>query len=85
MREKLQFVQRQVRVLTQEVAHLEAGLSAKRDSLSKVKQRRDSLRHTARKMRETSVYIDNPLLLQDMQVRPHLPARPSLPNRATLP
>lgn len=70
MREKLQFVQRRVRVLSKEVAELEAGLGAKRDSLSKLKQRRDSLRHTARKIRETSVYIDNPMLLHDMQVRP---------------
>eukprot|EP00892_Ulva_mutabilis_P012321 jgi/Ulvmu1/9461/UM052_0029.1 len=69
MREKLQFVQRRVRVLTREVGELEAGLGAKRDSLSKLKQRRDNLRHTARKIRETSVYIDSPMLLQDMQAQ----------------
>lgn len=67
MREKLLFVSRRNRLLSKDVALLDSGLGTKRDSLSKLRQRRDSLRQTATKIKETSVYIDNPLLLNDMQ------------------
>lgn len=76
MREKLLFVSRRNRLLTREVSQLDSGLGAKRDSLSKLRQRRDALRQTATKIKETSVYIDNPLLLNDMQACPK-----SLKNR----
>jgi chromosome segregation ATPase len=72
MREKLQFVQRRNRVLAREGAKLESDLGSKRDSLAHVKQRRDRLRHTARKIKESSVYIDNPMLLADMQTQAHV-------------
>lgn len=68
MREKLQFILRRNRVLTKDVSQLDSELGTKRDSLSKLRQRRDSLRQTATKIKETSVYINNPLLLNDMQV-----------------
>lgn len=90
MREKLQFVTRRNRILAREGAQLDSGLGAKRDSLNRLRQRRDSLRQMATKIKETSVYIDNPLLLADMQAR-SLPSpclRPRLdvpsPHRRTL-
>jgi predicted nuclease with TOPRIM domain len=66
MREKLQFVQKNNRKLTREVAELEAELGTRRDDLGKIKQQRDKLRNMAQKMKESSVYIDNPMLLADM-------------------
>jgi histone deacetylase 6 len=66
-REKLQFVQKKNRKLAREVAELDTQLNSQRDGLSKVKQRRDKLRSAAHKMKEASVYIDNPMLLADIQ------------------
>jgi hypothetical protein len=59
-------VQKKNRKLAREVAELDTQLDSQRDDLSKIKQRRDKLRSTAHKMKDASVYIDNPMLLQDM-------------------
>ena len=55
------------RVLSREVAGLESDLAEKRSSLASVKSHRDKLRLHARKIKEGSVYIGNPTLLEDMQ------------------
>jgi hypothetical protein len=45
--------------------------SERRDSVGKVKSVRDGLRTRTRKIKETSVFITNPVLLQDIQVSKH--------------
>jgi histone deacetylase 6 len=67
MREKLQFVMRSNKMLRKDVHALEDGLASKRDALAKVKSQRDKLRVGARSIKEGSLYIDNPMLLDDMK------------------
>lgn len=67
MREKLQFVMRSNKMLRKEVHALGGDLATKRDALAKVKAHRDKLRVGARSIKEGSLYIDNPMLLEDMK------------------
>lgn len=69
MKEKLQFVEAQNAGLQAELDQLEADLTGRRDELAGLKASRDKLRQQGRIIKESSVYIANPMLLQDMQVR----------------
>lgn len=73
MREKLQFVMRSNKMLRKEVHALGGDLATKRDALAKVKAHRDKLRVGARSIKEGSLYIDNPMLLEDMKKQVLLP------------
>lgn len=66
MREKVAFVQKRTLRLATEVQALHTDLGSRRDRLGKLKAQRDALRSTAQKKREASVYIDNPLLIDDL-------------------
>jgi len=72
MKEKLQFVESQNSSLQQELQQLEAELAGRRDELAGLKATRDKLRQQGRQIKEHSVYVANPMLLQDMQVSCHL-------------
>jgi hypothetical protein len=47
---------------------LDGTLSEKRDKLGKAKATRDTLRQKGRRIKESSVFITNPLLLDDIEV-----------------
>lgn len=68
MKEKLQFVEGENQQLTQQLEELEAALAGRRDELAGLKATRDKMRQQGRQLKENSMYIANPMLLQDMQV-----------------
>jgi hypothetical protein len=69
MKEKLQFVEKDNQALKAQVADLDAQLTANRDSLTKMKSARDTMRTKGRNIKDSSLYVTNPELLQDMEVR----------------
>ncbi len=77
IREKLQFVEKENLSLAAQLEELDTQLSEKRDRLGKAKNTRDTLRQKTRKIKETSVFITNPNLLDDIEVR--LGLLPTLP------
>jgi histone deacetylase 6 len=72
MKEKLHFIEGENQALTQQLQELEAALAGSRDELAGLKAARDKMRQQGRQLKENSVYVSNPMLLQDMQVSlPH--------------
>lgn len=69
MKEKLHFIEGENQQLSQQLAELEAALAGSRDELAGLKATRDKMRQQGRQLKENSVYVSNPMLLQDMQVR----------------
>ncbi|MEW5303341.1 MAG: hypothetical protein WDW36_006043 [Sanguina aurantia] len=69
VREKLQFVERENSAGKDVLEVLDQGLAAKRDRLGQSKAARDTLRLKGRKIQETSVYITNPHLLDDIETQ----------------
>jgi hypothetical protein len=69
MREKRRFLSAGNTALAAEVAALGGEAGAQRDALAKRKAARDTLRLQARRMRDASVYIDNPMLLDDLKAQ----------------
>uniref|UniRef100_A0A7S3R505 CCDC113/CCDC96 coiled-coil domain-containing protein n=1 Tax=Dunaliella tertiolecta TaxID=3047 RepID=A0A7S3R505_DUNTE len=78
VREKLQCVEKENNGLREELEGLEASLSSKRDMLGKAKVARDGLRLKGRKIKEASVFITNPALLEDIEVKKAGRWRPAL-------
>ncbi len=70
MKAKLAFIECENEVLQGELQQLEAALAGKRDELATLKSTRDRLWQQQRQLKEGSVCVTNPLLIQDMQVRP---------------
>lgn len=68
MKEKLQFVEGENEDLQQQLGQLESELAGRRDELAGLKANRDKLRQQGRKIKETNVYVSDPMLLHDMQV-----------------
>lgn len=68
VREKLQFVERENLSGNNGLEVLDQELAEKRDRLGQSKAARDTLRLKGRKIQETSVYITNPNLLDDIEV-----------------
>lgn len=68
VREKLQFVEKENGALQSQLEELDLELSEKRDRLGKAKATRDTLRQQGRKIKQSSVYITNPNLLDDIEV-----------------
>ena len=69
MREKLLFVEKENGGLAAQHEELDRLLAEKRDSLGKVKATRDALRLKGRKIKQASVYVTNPGLLDDIEVQ----------------
>eukprot|EP00878_Enallax_costatus_P032172 GHUV01035284.1.p1 GENE.GHUV01035284.1~~GHUV01035284.1.p1 ORF type:complete len:447 (+),score=170.33 GHUV01035284.1:36-1376(+) len=69
MKEKLQFVEGENEDLQQQLQQLESELAGRRDELAGVKANRDKLRQQGRKIKETNVYVSDPMLLHDMQAQ----------------
>lgn len=70
MKAKLAFIECENEALQEELHQLEAALAGKRDDLASLKSTRDRLWQQQRQMKEDSVFVTNPMLLQDMQVSP---------------
>ncbi len=70
VREKLQFVEKENESLSSQLEQLDQALVEKRDHLGKIKASRDAYRQKGRKIKQASVYITNPGLLDDIDVRP---------------
>jgi hypothetical protein len=68
MKEKLHFIEGDNQQLDQQLQELEAALAGSRDELAGLKATRDKMRQQGRQLKENSVYVSNPMLLQDMQV-----------------
>jgi chromosome segregation ATPase len=68
MKEKLHFIEGENQQLEQQLQQLEAALAGSRDELAGLKVTRDKMRQQGRQLKENSVYVSNPMLLQDMQV-----------------
>jgi chromosome segregation ATPase len=68
MKEKLHFIEGENQQLEQQLQQLEAALAGSRDELAGLKATRDKMRQQGRQLKENSVYVSNPMLLQDMQV-----------------
>ncbi len=64
-----QFVEKENTSLAGELEGLDGTLSEKRDLLGKAKATRDTLRQNGRRIKESSVFITNPALLDDIEVR----------------
>jgi cell division septum initiation protein DivIVA len=69
MKEKLHFIEGENQQLSQQLQELEAALAGSRDELAGLQATRDKMRQQGRQLKENSVYVSNPMLLQDMQVR----------------
>lgn len=69
MKAKLAFIQSENEALKEEKQELEDALKGKRDELASLKSTRDRLWQQQRTLKEGSVFVTNPMLLQDMQVR----------------
>jgi hypothetical protein len=69
MRAKLAFIECENEALQEELKQLEGALAGKRDELASLKSTRDRLWQQQRQLKESSVFVTNPMLLQDMQVR----------------
>ncbi|MEW5309814.1 MAG: hypothetical protein WDW38_001669 [Sanguina aurantia] len=69
VREKLQFVERENSSGKDGLEVLDQELAGKRDRLGQSKAARDTLRLKGRKIQETSVYITNPHLLDDIETQ----------------
>lgn len=69
MKAKLAFIESENKALTAEQKELDAALKGKRDELASLKGKRDRLWQQQRTLKEGSVFVTNPMLLQDMQVR----------------
>lgn len=69
MKAKLAFIECENEALQQELRQLEGALAGKRDELASLKSTRDRLWQQQRQLKEGSVFVTNPMLLQDMQVR----------------
>lgn len=69
MKEKLQYIEADNSQLKQQLQQLDAALAGRRDELASLKATRDKVRQQGRQMKEGNVYVSNPILLQDMQVR----------------
>lgn len=68
VREKLQFIEKENASLAAQLEELDAQLSERRDKLGKAKAARDTLRQKGRRIKETSVFITTPALLEDIEV-----------------
>lgn len=68
MKAKLAFVECENEALQEQLRQLETALAGKRDELASLKSTRDRLWQQQRQLKEGSVFVTNPLLLQDMQV-----------------
>lgn len=68
VREKLQFIEKENASLAAQLEELDAQLSERRDKLGKAKAARDTLRQNGRRIKETSVFITTPALLEDIEV-----------------
>jgi len=68
VREKLQFVEKENGALAGQLEELDAQLSERRDKLGRAKAARDTLRQKGRRIKETSVFITNPALLEDIEI-----------------
>lgn len=68
MKAKLAFIECENEVLQAELQQLEAALAGKRDELASLKSTRVRLWQQQRQLKEGSVCVTNPLLIQDMQV-----------------
>jgi chromosome segregation ATPase len=68
MKEKLEFVEKQNAASKSELAALEAQLGDRRDRLTALKTKRDSMRAAGARMRDACVYVTSPLLLADLAV-----------------
>ena len=69
VREKLQFVEKENSQLASKLEELDHLLVEKRDRLGKLKAARDAFRLKGRKIKQASVYITNPGLLDDIEVQ----------------
>jgi hypothetical protein len=68
MKAKLAFIECENEALQEELHQLEAALAGKRDELASLKSTRDRLWQQQRQLKQDSVFVTNPMLLQDMQV-----------------
>jgi histone deacetylase 6 len=68
MKAKLAFIECENESLQEELRQLEAALSGKRDELASLKSTRDRLWQQQRQLKEDSVFVTKPMLLQDIQV-----------------
>lgn len=68
MKAKLAFIECENEALQEELRRLENALAGKRDELASLKSTRDRLWQQQRQLKEGSVFVTNPMLLQDMQV-----------------
>eukprot|EP00879_Flechtneria_rotunda_P019667 GHRR01020665.1.p1 GENE.GHRR01020665.1~~GHRR01020665.1.p1 ORF type:complete len:373 (+),score=152.65 GHRR01020665.1:60-1178(+) len=69
MKEKLQFIEYENQALLQQLQELEAALAGRRDELAGLKATRDKMRQQGRQIKDNSVFVTNPMLLQDIQVQ----------------
>jgi hypothetical protein len=68
MKAKLAFIEAENIAMEAEKKELDEALKGKRDELASLKSRRDRLWQQQRTLKEGSVFVTNPMLLQDMQV-----------------
>jgi len=68
MKEKADFVANHNIGLRDQLASLEADLTSQRDMLTTLKKRRDDMRVTGARLKDTCTYVTNPLLLADLVV-----------------
>lgn len=69
LKEKLQFVEKENAQLTEQLGQLDEELGYKRDGLQQLKTTRDMLRTKGLKIKESSSYITNDLLLDDLEIQ----------------
>lgn len=68
MKEKLQFVEKENEVLTSQLQQLESSMASRRDTLTKLKTTRDTVRARGRAVKDGSTYVANQQLLDDYEV-----------------
>lgn len=68
MKEKLEFVDKQNAGLRSDLGLQEQQLGDKRDRLTTLKAKRDSMRATGARLKDACQYVTNPLLLADLAV-----------------
>jgi len=69
IREKLQFIEKENKVLHERLSALDKELVEKRDKLQKVKTDRDRLRMEATRIKENSSYISKDILIEDVVIQ----------------
>eukprot|EP00877_Chromochloris_zofingiensis_P012618 jgi/Chrzof1/760/Cz01g27190.t1 len=69
MKEKLQFVEKENEVLTSQLQQLESSMASRRDTLTKLKTTRDTVRARGRAVKDGSTYVANQQLLDDYEAQ----------------